>query len=285
MVSEPQAPVSPPKDGLVSDPAPEEAQKPQETPADAPPAEPGAEQPPEGEEAGADESPYKGLSDDEVWGHETLKSRREEAESAAEKRGQSEAHRRVQPLVQRQVAELSSIDGKMQSFTDSWNELLSGGTVEAADVKSILREHRDTFAAIKGEHQRLGNQAGVQSAVMTVIGDNRELAEEFQSRIDNVFKYGADDDSFFGDLRGSIAEAETKPLKEQIKEKDLTITRLQTELKQAGREEGKPPVKPQGGGGSGGGGGYSTQREVEAAHVQGKITSAEKKALMRGLPY
>ena len=288
MVTEPQAPASPPKEGLTSDPAPEEALKPQETPADAPPDEPGADKPPEGDEPGAeadaDESPYKGLSDDEVWDHETLKPRREEADAAAEKRGRVAVQERVQGHVRRQSGQLESIDGKLAAFTDSWNDLVQGGTLEAADVKALLREHRDTFAAVKGQHQSLGSQSGIKNAVMMVIGDNRELVTDYQTRLDNVFQYGLDDDTFYSDLRASLAEAEAQPLKAQVKEKDLTITRLRAELKAAGREEGKPPAKPLGGGG-GGLKAPTTQREVEALHVDGKITSAEKKVMLRGLPY
>ncbi len=281
MVTEPQAPASPPKEGLTSDPALEEALKPQETPADAPPDEPGADKPPEGDEPGAEadaESPYKGLSDDEVWEHEQFKPRREEADAAAEKRGRVAVQERVQGHVRRQSGQLESIDGKLAAFIGSWNDLVQGETLEAADVKALLREHRDTFAAVKGQHQSLGSQSGIKNAVMTIIGDNRELATDYQTRLDNVFQYGLDDDTFYSDLRASLAEAETQPLKAQIKEKDLTITRLKAEAKAAGREEGKPPAKPLGGGG-GGAAGYKTKVEARALHVQKKLTSAQMKAI------
>ncbi len=284
MVTEPQAPASPPKDSLTADPALSEAQPPQETPpADAPPEKPGDGEPVvEGDEAGAepvaDESPYKGLSDDEVWDHETLKPRREEADAAAEKRGRVAVQERVQGHVRRQSGQLESIDGKLQSFTDSWNDLVQGDAVEAADVKALMREHRDTFAAIKGQHQTLGAQSGVKNAVMTVIGDNPELTSDYQTRLDNVFQYGLDDDTFYSDLRASLAEAETKPLRDEIKELKFKNTRLEAEATAAGRVEGKPPAKPQGGGALTAGS-YKTKAEARKLHTENKITSAQMKLI------
>ena len=276
MVTEPQAPASPPTEGLTSDPAPEEAPKSQETPADAPP-EPGAEQPPEGGEPGA-ESPYAKLSDDEIWDHDTFKPRREEADVAAEKRGRVAVQERVQGHVRRHSGQLESIDGKLESFTESWNDLVQGGTIDAADVKALLREHRDTFAAVKGQHQALGSQSGIKNAVMTVIGDNVELASDYQTRLDNVFQYGLDDDTFYVDLRASLAEAETKPLKAEIKDLKLKNTRLEEEAKAAGRVDGKPPAKPQGGGALTATT-YKTKVEARKLHTENKITSAQMKLI------
>lgn len=273
------SPTETPAEGLVPDPA-------QQAAPDAQPK-PGEEATPKAAgDGGAREPPAWSKSPDvdtlfqhaEIEPH--IKTRVEAARSEGASEGQKEAQRRMQPLLNQQHEQLQGIDGKVSGFVESWNKLVRRGPdkggLERSEVEELLEDHKETFAALSGQHQELGKWAGANGLVyeLSQALKSPELATEFQSRLGQLQR-GLTDTTLFEDLGKAIASEATKPLKDELAEAKATITRLETEAKNAARNGNPPPAEPAGVGATGGGGTPKTLAEAQALHVQGKITNAQ----------
>jgi len=224
----------------------------------------------DGKAPGADKGdappiPWAQIADPtELLSHEALKPHLEEREAAARKAGASDAQARIQPLWERQAASLQSLDGKMETFVESWNELLEGagdtGKIEAKDVAKLFKEHGSAIETLAGVQQGYGRWSGYQQMVEELgrVLDNKEFAKEYKDRLWNMQRglEATDEEgvkSFFSDLTGALTDAATKPLRTQLAEAKAKIDRLESEAKAAGRNGQPGPADVSGRGAAKGG--------------------------------
>ncbi len=202
--------------------------------------------PPEGEEPkGPAWSEAKDL--DSLVAVEEVAQHIEGRETAAFDRGRSETHSRMQPFLQKQEETLGSIDKTMGQFAKSWNRMVKDGALTKDDIGDLLENNEGAFAALAGVHQDAGMWQGIGQVVErvgSVLNDNG-LAHEFVGRVQNLRK-GLQDPTFVEDFVEKVAEAKTKPIRDQLKEANANILRLENEAKQAGRTETPPPAKTSG---------------------------------------
>lgn len=251
----PGSPTDPPPEGLTPTPAPASAPEAQPKPE--------GEVTPEGADTGGAPEPpawAKAESLDALFAHEEvlpgLNQRLDTARVEAQEEGRKDAQRRMQPLLNQQHEQLQAIDGKVNQFVTSWNKLVRAspdkGGLERADVENLLEDHRDTFAALSGQHQELGKWAGA-NGLIHEIGQaikSNELTTEFQGRLSQLQR-GLSDATLFEDLAKAIASEVTKPLKAELEEAKATVTRLETEARTADRNGQRPPAEPAGAPGKG----------------------------------
>lgn len=273
------SPTTPPEGGLVPAAAPEAAPpdaqpKPGEevTPpkADEPGAEPPKEEPPP--------APPWATTDnvEALFEHEAVAPKFQERVDGAREEGQSDAQRRMQPLLQKQQESLQAIDGRLDKFVSGWNRMVKAGTMERDQIEELLDEHKDTFAALGGTHQELGRWAGANSLVYELAQalKSQEFTSEFQPRLAQLQR-GLADPTLFEDMVKQIAKEATKPVKEQLAEATAKIERLETEARQAGRDTTKPPAEPPGKAAGGGLGQPRDEAEARTWHATGKWTSRQ----------
>jgi len=178
---------------------------------------------------------------EEVKAH--VGQRLEETREAAHKEGRSETQKRMQPLLEEQRGLLRTIDAKVGDFTTSWNKLVRKEIIDRSEIEDLLEEHKDTFAALSGQHQQLGKWSGANALVyeLSQAIDSDEFAQEYQSRLRNL-QNGLADDKVFPDMVAEIAKAATKPLRDELTEARATIKRLEIEARADIRNGQQPPV-------------------------------------------
>lgn len=199
----------------------------------------------------------------ELFEHESVKPLHEErlnaARETAKKEGASETHRRLQPLIDRHQDTLRGIDGKMEEFTKQWTRLARAkGTddqplVDPARLQDLLDDNREAFAALSGVHRNEGIWSGAAGLVKELADamHSDTFTSDFRPRLERMQR-GDTDSSIFPDMIEAIADSAKQPLKDELKEKDAKITRLEGEVREAKRNGQAPPANPAGGAGGAG---------------------------------
>ncbi len=255
MIDTPQAPAESPEAEVKPDLASEAP----ETTAAAPP-EPKPETV-DGEEAGAEDQPSAPWWQDEavdteetLYNHESLKALREASDQESFRRGRSDTHKRMQGFLQDQTKGISSIDSNIQQFVADFRNLLEDSEKDTVKgLSRLLRDNKDTFAALQGLHQQGAWWVGKRDVVADIgkALDNGDLSLEFGPRFERLSQ-GDADPTIYTDLveiivasaKESWEKTERPKIEKQVK------TRLEAQARDKARQAGSPPVKPKGGGGT-----------------------------------
>jgi hypothetical protein len=231
----------------------------QDQPADAP-------APVEGGDAGAEEPKppaWATVSDaSELFELEDVKPLHEErlnaARETAKKEGASETHRRLQPLIDRQLDTVRGINDKVEQFTSQWNRLARAKdadgnlAVDPARLQDLLDDNREAFAALSGMHRSEGVWSGA-AGLAKELGDAMKsdtFASDFRPRLERLQR-GDTDSAIFTDMVEAIADSAKKPLQAELKEAKAEIANLKDAARAAARNGQPAPANPPGGAGAG----------------------------------
>lgn len=236
-----------------------------------PPGEPEGGQP-EGEEGKPETpaSPWASATDlDGLMAVEQVAAHVEERETASFDRGRSETQSRMQPKLDGLERTWAEINRSTSDFIQSWNDAVEGGQLSADDAKRLIRNHRDAFAALSGAQLTVGFWNGVDKVIEQTGGRLGDKATGFRQRVTNM-QNGLSDPTFMDDYVDALADAKAKPVREQLKEANAHIQRLELEAKTSKRTEQSPPANTSGrtGGASQGGDPSAVLRDPNATPEQ-----------------
>lgn len=203
------------------------------------------------------------------------------AREAAKKEGHSEAHRRLQPLMDRQQDTLRGIDERLTRFSTDWNRLTrakdadGNPAIDPARLQDLLDDNRESLAALGGLHRNEGVWSGAAGLVKELANamSSDAFSSDFRPRLERMQR-GDTDSGIFTDMVEAIAGSAKKPLQDELKEAKAQITRLESEAREAKRNGQPAPANPPGGAATS----PTDRAAADAVLRSGKTTPEEKKA-------
>lgn len=186
----------------------------------------------------------------QVLAIEAVASEVKTREETARRNGQSETEKRMRPTIQQTQETYAGIQDQMRQFGLSWNKLIRDGTVSQEAVEQLFESHGGTFAALVGVQQDMGIWKGITQVIERTfdhLGDSGAKAD-FTQRVERL-RRNMVDESFTEDFVDRVREAAAAPVREQLKEANATIARLEEDAKRDGRTSQPAPANISGRGG------------------------------------
>lgn len=226
---------------------------------------------------------------DAVLEHETIAPSVLERIEEAKKEGNSQAHSRLQPYLNRLGDKLNTVDKQLPAFSNGWSTIVEQAEAGNLDSKTLRQfstdpANRDMFEALSGIHQDLGKESGVTDFVKEIgrVLNSQAFLDNFHPRARQMVRDANDrnqtgnmDPALYQDFVTEIGSEVAKPLKAEIKELKAEVQKLEGEKRDIVRTNGKPPADV--GAATGGGASGQPRNDQEATdwHATGKWTTKQ----------
>ena len=224
---------------------------------------------------------------DEVLEHEAIAPTVLERIEEAKKEGNSQAHSRLQPYLNRLGDKLKAVDEQLPAFTNGWSTIVEQAEAGNLDSKTLRQFSSDPankhmFEALSGVHQELGTERGATEFIQGIANalKSQDFLNNFHPRVRQMIRDSFDprqtgnmDPMIFDDLVTDIGSEVAKPLKAQIKELKATVDRIEGEKRDIQRTNNKPPADV---GSASGAPGSESFEQLEHLYATGEATQAQQ---------
>lgn len=216
-------------------------------------------------------------SEDALWDHDSLRSRRETHDVETAERGRLEAQREIAPLVEEGSQQFTGFTQTLRTLLGRMQKAAKEAGWDEDTTSGMLAEHSAAFAAMnkavdegyQSQHRSLAFTYFL-DALAQDVGDY-SLKGDFQNRLS--FAARGMDTKFIPDLRkrltGKDVEAATKPLRDRIGNLEAQIEQAKLQSRQGGGANLAP--------GSAGGTGINSMDDADKAYNENRISHEDYK--------